>query len=110
MNFVDRYALAVTAANRNIYLQQAAAFAAVFKEHGASSVVECWSDDVPEGKLTSLPTAVQRKAVQCRAKQTRQSFFYRSAGLTRCAQRWYERRDERPTAERCRDVVCMESG
>ena len=62
MNFVDRYALAVTAANRNIYLQQAAAFAAVFKEHGASSVVECWSDDVPEGKLTSLPTAVQRKA------------------------------------------------
>ena len=25
------------------------------------SVVECWGDDVPEGKLTSFPMAVQRK-------------------------------------------------
>jgi uncharacterized protein YbaA (DUF1428 family) len=26
------------------------------------TVVECWGDDVPEGKLTSFPMAVQRKA------------------------------------------------
>ena len=33
----------------------------VFKECGALTVVECWGDDVPEGKLTSFPLAVQRK-------------------------------------------------
>lgn len=105
MNYVDTYVLAVTTANRKTYLQHAVGFAAVCKEHGALSVVEYWRDDVPEGKLTSLPTAVQRSA-----KQTRQSFFHRSAGLKRRAQRWYERRNGRPAAERCRDAVWMESG
>jgi uncharacterized protein YbaA (DUF1428 family) len=31
------------------------------KEHGALTVVECWGDDVPEGKLTSFPMAVKCK-------------------------------------------------
>jgi uncharacterized protein YbaA (DUF1428 family) len=35
--------------------------ASVFKELGALKVVDCWGDDVPEGKLTSLPMAVKRK-------------------------------------------------
>ena len=33
----------------------------VFKEHGALKFVECWGDDVPDGKLTSFPMAVKRK-------------------------------------------------
>jgi uncharacterized protein YbaA (DUF1428 family) len=33
----------------------AAAAAQSFKEHGATAVVECWGDDVPDGKLTSSP-------------------------------------------------------
>jgi uncharacterized protein YbaA (DUF1428 family) len=33
----------------------------VFKDHSALSDVECWGNDVPEGKLTSFPMAVQRK-------------------------------------------------
>jgi uncharacterized protein YbaA (DUF1428 family) len=33
----------------------------VFKEFGALGVVDCWGDDVPEGKVTSFPLAVQRK-------------------------------------------------
>ena len=36
--------------------------AAVFREHGAQSVVECWGEDVPEGKRTSFTMAVQRQA------------------------------------------------
>jgi uncharacterized protein YbaA (DUF1428 family) len=36
--------------------------AELFKEHGAVTVVECWGDDVPEGKLTSFPMAVKREA------------------------------------------------
>ena len=61
MNYVDGFVAAVPTANREAYRQHALAAAAVFKQHGALSVVECWGDDVPEGKLTSLPMAVQRK-------------------------------------------------
>ena len=61
MNYVDGYVLAVPTANREAYRQLAETAARVFKENGALSVVECWGADVPEGKLTSFPMAVQRK-------------------------------------------------
>lgn len=61
MTYVDGYVLAVPTAKRNIYQQYAAETAEVFKEHGALKSVECWGDDVPDGKLTSFPMAVQRK-------------------------------------------------
>ena len=48
-------------ANRDAYLAHAAKAAPLFKEFGALSVVETWGDDVPDGKLTSFPLAVQRK-------------------------------------------------
>ena len=47
--------------NREIYKKHAEAAAVVFKEHGALKFVECWGDDVPEGKVTSFPMAVKRK-------------------------------------------------
>lgn len=61
MNYVDGFVAAVPTANREKYLKHAEDAAVVFKEHGALQVVECWGDDVPEGKLTSFPMAVQRK-------------------------------------------------
>lgn len=61
MNYVDGFVAAVPTANREIYKQHAERVAAVFKEHGALRMVECWGDDVPEGKLTSFPMAVKRK-------------------------------------------------
>jgi uncharacterized protein YbaA (DUF1428 family) len=62
MNYVDGFVVAVPTAKRETYRKQAETAAAVFKQQGALSVVECWGDDVPEGKLTSFPLAVQRKA------------------------------------------------
>jgi uncharacterized protein YbaA (DUF1428 family) len=61
MAYVDGFVLAVPTANREIYRKHAATGATVFKEHGALHVVECWGDDVPEGKVTSFPMAVKRK-------------------------------------------------
>lgn len=61
MNYVDGFVAAVPTANRDKYLRYATEAAKVFKEYGALKVVECWGDDVPEGKLTSFPMAVQRK-------------------------------------------------
>lgn len=62
MNYVDGFVAAVPTANREAYLNHAERAAALFKEFGALSVVECWGDDVPEGKLTSFPLAVKREA------------------------------------------------
>jgi len=62
MNYIDGFVAAVPTANREAYRRHAEAAATVFKEHGAIKVVECWGDDVPDGKLTSFPLAVQRKA------------------------------------------------
>jgi uncharacterized protein YbaA (DUF1428 family) len=61
MNYVDGFVAAVPTANRDKYLRHAQEAAAVFKQNGALQVVECWGDDVPEGKVTSFPMAVQRK-------------------------------------------------
>ena len=62
MNYIDGFVVAVPTANREAYLKQAELAATVFKEHGALRAVECWGDDVPAGKLTSFPLAVQCKA------------------------------------------------
>lgn len=62
MNYIDGYVVPVPTANKETYRRVAQAAATVFKENGALSVVECWGDDVPEGKVTSFPMAVQRKA------------------------------------------------
>ena len=62
MNYVDGYVLAVPTAQREAYRELAQSAAAAFRENGALAVVECWGDDVPEGKLTSFPKAVKREA------------------------------------------------
>ena len=61
MNYVDGFVIAVPTANRETYQRVAQTASVVFKENGALSVVECWGDDVPEGKVTSFPMAVKRK-------------------------------------------------
>nr|WP_163502965.1 DUF1428 domain-containing protein [Halomonas socia] len=62
MTYVDGFVAAVPTANRDKYIQHARDAAVVFKEHGALQMVECWGDDVPDGKLTSFPLAVKRQA------------------------------------------------
>lgn len=59
MTYVDGYVLAVPTAQRAAYQKIAEDAAIVFKEYGALKVVECWGDDVPDGKLTSFPMAVK---------------------------------------------------
>lgn len=60
-SYIEGFLLAVPTANKEVYHRVATQGAQLFKEHGATEVVECWGDDVPDGKLTSMPMAVQRK-------------------------------------------------
>jgi uncharacterized protein YbaA (DUF1428 family) len=62
MTYVDGFVAAVPNANKNAFIKHATESAALFKEHGALKIVECWGDDVPDGKLTSFPMAVKKEA------------------------------------------------
>ena len=61
MMYVDGIVASVPTAKRADFLEHAQALGKIFKEYGALSVVDCWGDDVPQGKLTSFPLAVQCK-------------------------------------------------
>lgn len=59
MKYVDGFVAAVATVDRDKYQKYAQEAAAVFKAYGALSVVECWGNEVPEGKVTSFPMAVK---------------------------------------------------
>jgi len=61
MKYVDGFVLAVPAASKDAYLRHAAEAAPIFKEFGVTRMVECWGDEVPEGKLTDFRRAVQAR-------------------------------------------------
>ena len=57
MGYADGFLVAVPDANREAYRAMADKAAAVFLEHGATRVLECWGDDVPVGKITDYRRA-----------------------------------------------------
>jgi len=59
MAYVDGFLIPVRNDRREDYRKLAEQAAAIFKDHGALTVVETWGDDVPEGKVTSFPMAVK---------------------------------------------------
>ena len=62
MGYVDGFLLAVKSDQRAAYKAYAEKAVPIFKSHGALGVVECWGDDVPDGKITSFPMAVKKEA------------------------------------------------
>ena len=58
-SYIDGFLCAVPTARRDEYRQHASEAARIFRKHGALALVECWGDEVPEGKLTSMPMAVK---------------------------------------------------
>jgi uncharacterized protein YbaA (DUF1428 family) len=61
MTYVEGFVVAVPTANKEAYRKHAADAAPLFKEFGATRMVECWGDDVPDGKLNDFKGAVQAK-------------------------------------------------
>ena len=61
MTYVDGFVAAVPTANKEAYIAHAREAVPYFKGLGATALVECWGDDVPDGELTSFPMAVKKK-------------------------------------------------
>lgn len=58
---LDGTVMPILAANKAAYVEAAVKMADLFREYGATAVVDCWGDDLPEGKVNSFHTAVLRK-------------------------------------------------
>lgn len=61
MHYVDGFVVPVPRASLDAYRALAQKAGDVWMEHGALQYFECVGDDVPPGKLTSFPQAVQLK-------------------------------------------------
>lgn len=61
MKYVDGFVLAVPADNKQAYVDHARKALPMFKEFGVTRMVECWGDDVPNGKVTDFRGAVKAR-------------------------------------------------
>lgn len=58
MSYFQGFVVPVPESNKQAYLDMATAVAPFFTEFGALATVECWEEDVPDGKRTDLRRAV----------------------------------------------------
>ena len=61
MTYIDGFVAAVPTANKQKFIDHAKKGDSVFVELGATKVLECWGDDVPEGTVTDFRRADKAK-------------------------------------------------
>ncbi|MBJ7438658.1 MAG: DUF1428 domain-containing protein [Sphingopyxis sp.] len=61
MGYADGYVLPVPDDNKDAYRALAEKASQVFRDHGATRVVEAWGDDVPDGKVTDYARAAHKQ-------------------------------------------------
>lgn len=62
MSYIDGFVIPVPSGNRERYRASAAKYSEKLKAWGALRHVECWGDDVPDGKVTDFRRAVDAQS------------------------------------------------
>ena len=60
--YIDGFIIPVPTANKDKFVAHANSADSIFIEFGATRILECWADDVPDGEMTDFRKAVQAKA------------------------------------------------
>ena len=58
MSYIDGFVIAVPTANKQKFIEHAKLGDSVFIDLGAIRILECWAEDVSEGKVTDFRKAV----------------------------------------------------
>jgi uncharacterized protein YbaA (DUF1428 family) len=60
--YADGFVVPVPESSKEAYREMAAKASVVFREYGATRVVEAWGDDLPDGEVTDFRRAVKAEA------------------------------------------------
>ena len=61
MSYISGFLLPVPTARKEDYRKMAADAAEMFREYGATEIMEAWGEDVRDGEITDFKRAVQAK-------------------------------------------------
>jgi uncharacterized protein YbaA (DUF1428 family) len=61
MSYIQGFVVPVRQDSKDDYRNLCGQMASIFREYGATRVVECWGEDVPDGKVTDFKRAVQAR-------------------------------------------------
>ena len=62
MTYVQGFIIPVPKAKKEAYIKVATASGPIFQEYGAVRILESWSEDTPDGKVTDYKMAVKAEA------------------------------------------------